>query len=313
MKFIKRLLTFIIILVVIICIAGAVLLNMTPNQLGFGDKVLYDDITLDGIGLGDTKLYKIASSIQGILNPNESKIVDNEVNSEVEEAKVTEAFAEGNLAKTEDGSYDYLDLIDNQVLYDEEYLLSYSDTTLAFIFDSMVSQAEDGADANFQFLADMEASVSEISITKENDAYKLRVILGLSTESIKTEIEDNLGAAKSFIKIGERIYIACYLNITADTLGKIQTTGINVLVNDSDNDVSNAIFDALVSSLGEFASSDDPKAEINENVGNAFSTIVGNLGLVGTATVDDNKVVTAKTLGPEGITEHTISVITIKE
>ncbi|MGI6377713.1 hypothetical protein GX831_03500 [bacterium] len=318
MKLLKKLLIFLIVIVVILGAGVIVVSNMTPATLGLADTPLVSGKTLREMDLADVKIKEILRLIKDVASPDEEKILVNSPDNETEEPKAEAKFEKSSITSTTEGEEpNYLDIVSTTVTYDKEYLLQYEDTTLAFIFNKIIEQGSEEAssveDDAVKFLCDMDASLSVFTLTKSSTESETRTVIGIKTASFVEDIENALGALKSFITIPERIYVVSYLTVTADTNGKLVSTHKKITINDSDNALSSAIFTVLANQISG-GGGDDSEKTVNEYIGDALEHLISNMGKIGTADVDADKVVTGnKLLGPNGLENHKVNLITNTE
>lgn len=314
-KALKGLFIAIIVIVVIALILGivaAVLLNMTPNKLGFGDTAIINGESFNSLGLGDTKIINIMKQFKSIYKPDESAIVKNGYSAKMQAPVAESNLSMGSNVSTVDGKVDYASLITSTVKYDKEYLLTYDDKTLAYIFDQMVRQS-DGSNAAIKTINEMKATVKEVSITKSNGEAKIRIVLAASLAKFKDQINNELGTFANIVKVPDTVYMVSYLKIDAvDADGKLVLSSESLKLNDQSEGVTKAVLKVLSSEAGL---SGDSEAEINKNVADAISTIVSHLGKVGTATEIDattKEITGSARIGETGVMNGKISVVTHK-
>ena len=315
-KSLKGLFIALIVIVVIALILGivaAVLLNMTPNKLGFGDKVIISGESFNSLGLGDTKLINIIKQFKSIYKPDESAIVKNGYSAKTQEPIAESYLSTGSNVSTVDGKVDYASLITSTVKYDREYLLTYDDKTLAYIFDQMV-KSSDGSNAALKAIREMNATIKEVSITKSNGEAKFRVVLAASLAKFKNQIPSQLGSLSKIVKVPDTVYMVSYLKLDAvDSSGKLVLSSISLKLNDQSEGITKAVLKVLSSEAGL---SGDSEAEINKNVAEAISTIISHLGKVGTATEIDaatKEITGSARIGETGVMNGKISVVTHKQ
>ena len=63
MKCLGKVLISILVIVIVIVVAGAIVLNLTPEQLGFADMELFEGQTLRDLGLANVKLIAIGNGV----------------------------------------------------------------------------------------------------------------------------------------------------------------------------------------------------------------------------------------------------------
>lgn len=311
-KLFKGLIIFILVVVVVVVGVVLTVANLTPNQINIGDIEIYEGNTLNELGLGDTKFKEVYYLVKDISNVDETKIVTNSYDEEVEETKVEATLEESNIPKTTTGDPDYVSLVTTEIVYDNHYLMEYNDTSLAYIFDSIIGQwsaSTDSTNADIEALKDLNAKIEEFTINKTTDNSEMRLVLSVDITSMKDQIKTALGAVANYINLPDRIFIVSYNKISANTEGVITTTSVSIKINDSDNEVSQIIFKELAKSINNSSESSDTEL-INDTIGGAFSTIISNLGKVGTGTVGTDKIVTGITYGPSGIYQSKLTLIT---
>ncbi|HKL74139.1 MAG TPA: hypothetical protein VJ903_04535 [Clostridia bacterium] len=299
------------IIVVILVVSVVVVLNMTPTKLGLADKEVFSGKTIRELGLADTSVLNIIRSLKGFINPPTDDIVKNGYDQE-DEQNAESNFENSNLPQDGDGDINYVSVATSEVIYDNEYLLTYSDTTIAYIFHSIVNDvSEDTSDDGLAFLKQIKGDIEEVTITKEGDQTDLRIIVSVDLTPFKTQIQNALGSLASFFPLPNTAYIVSYSTMSADENGIITTTSQSLKINDTDNALSQAIFSVLAQAT-ENAGVQTDEEFINSKVGDAFSLVIKNLGKVGTASVDTSGIVQANTknLGTEGISNHQLTLIT---
>jgi hypothetical protein len=306
----KSLLGIVLILAIIV-IAGVAIINMTPAKLGIADRVIYADQTFTDLGLADTSILDIVKSIQDFGNANKSTIVTNPYLEETDKPKADSNLADSDLGDDGNGNIDYSNILINPVLYDNEYLLTYDDTTIGYIFHSIVTDTAISNEDSLSFLKNIDSDIEEVSIIKGEDSTTLRIVLSIDLASIKAQIKSTLGSYSNYISIPEVVYLVSYSTITADDSGKLVVTPNSLKINDTDNIVSQTIFSILAAKAENTTGTTDTDI-INNKIGEAFAIVISNLGSIGTADVDSNNIVIASTkeLGNIGIIDHGFTLIT---
>lgn len=277
----------IIALVVIIALVAGVLIviNLTPADVGLADVELFDGETLATLGLADVKFKDFPKMLKEILEPpSESEIVLKPVDKVAEKATATENIGESSVQKKEDGSIDYSSIITDKIVYPTKKNIEYKDTTLAYIFNQMVN---DGAESNedaIKYLQDLNANIDEVSIANTAEGFVLRVVASIDLGTMTAELNDALEEAgvASFIKIPEKAYIVSYQNIAIGEDG-LSHTSKSLKINDSDNALTRAIMKILAKKANEAAQEageniDTSENVVNDKIGEAFVTVVTNLG-----------------------------------
>lgn len=320
---------FAVTLVVIGAIVGGLfgyVYNTTPAKLKVADIEFMDGVSLRSLGFADMKIKDIIKQFKSLVNADTSEIVRNapadedKTNAESNlEGATNEGFTDGS------GTPDYTFIVSNQLTYENRSVKLYEDTTLAYIFNMIVSQSVDSAASadsgnegsqGIEYLKKINASVNEITITKTAGDAKMRIVMSVNTAELKEKITEALGAAAGIVRIPipDVLYAVAYFGLTADSEkpSEIAAVSEDLRINDTDNAVSKAIFKLLATQAG--LNSDDEaaqKAAINDKIGNAFKSIIFNLGDLGTAVTDEQGLVTGEiTLGATGILNGNLSIIT---
>ncbi len=271
-------------IILIIVIAVVVVINMTPDALGIADIELFEGETLRTLGLADVKIKEVFSFVKNLLNPDVSVIVTNPVNKEVEKGVADSSIASSSVAKKDDGTIDYSSIVTDKIVYSTKENITYKDTTLAFIFNQMVTDGVVSNEDAIKFLQDLDAEIDEVSIIKDGENSTLRIVASISTVSIAGEINATLeetGVAR-FFTIPEKIYAVSYSTLTLNGEA-LETSSVSFKINDSDSPLTDAIVNVLSKKADEIASENGEKVDTSENsvngaIGEAFVSVVTNLG-----------------------------------
>ncbi|MBQ8178421.1 MAG: hypothetical protein IJ033_04430 [Clostridia bacterium] len=274
----------IIAVILIIVIAAVVVVNLTPDQLGIADLELFEGETLRTLGLADVKIKDVFSFIDTLMNPNEEDIVQNPVDNEVEKGKADAAIEDSSVAKKDDGTIDYSSIVTDKIIYPTTQEITYSDTTLAYIFNQMVSDGAESSDEAIKFLQDLDAKINEVTIAKDGDNWSLRIVASIETTAIAGDINatlDEMGVGGLFT-LPEKVYAVSYSTLSLGAEG-LETESVSLKINDSDNPMSKAIMKVLAKKANETAEQEGQEVDTSENavndeIGNAFVSVVTNLG-----------------------------------
>lgn len=319
---------FVVTFVLIIATVGGVFgyfWNATPEKLNIADTKLINDQTFRSLGFADTPFKDIYKQLRALVKNDNSNIV---TNSPTDADKTS---AESNLDNTSslddgEGNIDYTLLLTTQTEYDGQYLLSYDDTTLAYIFNQVVEgsieNASNSSAGGVEYMKKIGAQVNEITITRETAAESadLRIVMSINSAGLKDQIRNSIGGAlANILPIPDVIYLVAYYSLTPDEANnrKLACESVNLKINDTENAVSAAIFTLLASQTGGETSDmteSEKKAVVNDKIGDAFVGIVYNLGNLGTAAVvpGTNQVSTGYPIlyGDGGLQNGKITVIT---
>lgn len=286
----------IIIVIVLLVTAVVVVLNMTPNKLGFGDTKIINNKSFNEYGLGDIKFIDIIKEFWNMRDVNEEDVVTNGY-SEEEESTVAQTALD-NSSFTGD---DYSTLATTDVVYDKQYVIEYNDTTIAYIFNKIISDGVELND-NLSDLKKFQIEVREITIyTNSDNTYSIRVVVKFNTAAILSQAD----AGPALNILPENVYLVYNAPVTANAEGALEIGEGVFTVN---GDETTPIFTGLFNIINEFY----PMEELANKVADGVETVVGHLGKIGTAEKNANNEAVESTivLGSSGISEHKITVIT---
>lgn len=273
----------VVVLILAIVIGAVVLVNLTPDQLGIADIELFEGETLRTLGLADVKIKDVFDFIDTIMNPNEDEIVQNPIDNEVEKGKADTAIEGSSVAKKDDGSIDYSSIVTDKIIYPTTQEITYSDTTLAYIFNQMVTDGAESSDEAIKFLQDLDAKIDEVTITKNGETWSLRIVASLETQAIAGDINatlDEMGVG-GFFSLPDKVFAVSYSTLSLAEDG-LKTESVSLKINDSDSPVSQAIMKALAKKAKEATEDsqevDTSEGAVNNEIGKAFVSVVTNLG-----------------------------------
>lgn len=311
-----KLLIAILVIAVVLGIAVAIILNMTPDQLGIAD-VDINGTTLREMGLADVKMKEVFKFVKDVLNADSAKIVQNPYSPETEKTTSENNLQSAvNVGSSESGGLVYSDILKDKIVYDEKYFYEYKDTTLAYIFQSILDEGEAAVSEDngaIDFLREINGKVDEISIYSSGNGYELRTVFSIDVSGFRSEIESLIPI--KIVRIPDRIYLVSYSSVGADSDGRLVTDGRAIRINDVDSVVADAIFKVLSDAADESVDTDEDLGDentVNDLIGEGFAAVVANLGKVGVAEFDpETRIVTGETsLGAEGIKDHALTVVT---
>ena len=298
--------TSLIVILLIVAVIAVSLFVITPNMINIGDTKIeqLNNKSLNELGFGDLTLFKIIKELVSMKNVKESDVVKNGYDSTEESSNTETNFA--NVDGYDKDTFDYTSLAttDGMLKYDNQYLLSYKDTTIAYIFNEIVSSASsdaaDSTDADLQKAADLKLNIKELTLTKTTDGdFYMRIVASFDT----APISEQLGESGSSI-LPENIYLVSNIKTSVDSTGKLVFSDGTIGIN---GDTNTPTGKAILNMVNEVYSLE----EMNNTLCNEISTIMWNIGQIGTATADSNNVVTGDiSLGVVGLYDGKITVIT---
>lgn len=315
----------IIVIVLIVGIGVVVLGSMTPAQLGVADLEFAEGVSIRSMGFADMKIFDIIKEFKNLFSePNLEDIVSNAPDPEVEEPIVELNLRRSRSSASVGGEIDYLKIAENEVIYYEELLLEYNDTTIAFLINEIISAGseqagEEGEEEAVEAFKELNAKVEEIIINVEGTERTMRFVISLNIETMiqeATEQADNPALNFALRAVPSKVYMVSDLLVSADANGKLVFVSEDLRINDQDNQISEIIL-GLLSEMIDSENPEEGSAEevINKGFGEIVGHVVGNLGKVGTADANETThVITGNIqLGNEGILDGKITVITYTE
>lgn len=305
--------TLIAIVIVIALIVGAFIwaINQTPERFGLADYEI-QGMTLREMGFAEMKIKDIAKLFKSLLKPDTSAIVDNPYDP-VEDKASADSKAGTMGIPQEGGQTDYLSLMgDTPVTTGEPELLTFADTEIAYILNSIVTQASTAAEGEeeAQVVRDLNASIAQVTILKGTQT-TLEILLQIDISSMKGELPAIVAN-----RLPDVIYLNSINTLTISEAlldqGTISTESVGIEINGMDGATTNILISALSSGIEGASEAEDPAKYFNDTFGAFFQKVINNMGLVGDADLDDDDDVILLSIdyGPEGVINHGIKVIT---
>ncbi len=323
MKIFLKIILSIVIIAVILIIPAVVVINLTPQQLNFADKEIYQSNSMRSLGLADTKLIDIFKFMKSFANTKEGDIVTNPYVESTEKGNAEVNFNDvSNIPKdATSGEPTYSSMLTQPVLFDKVYQLSFSDTTLAYIFNKMISEISTSTTSNesFNFLAQINATISEISIINATETKaSLRIVAGISLGSIKAEIKTAIGPLASIIPIPDKIFlVANFDEINVDSNKELTLISGTIKINDASSAIADAIFSVIAKNANlHLAEGQTAQSYIADKLGEGIKVVIKNLGKIekAGATKPSTNPLEVDTTSPLpstfGIENHKIWVVT---
>lgn len=300
-KILKGLIAFVLIVVIVAGVGLVVVANMTPRDLNL-TQVSIGGKTIEELGLADTKIKDIFKSFNKLSDNKD--VVDNPYDEATEEQNASDAMAGSSI----DNEENYLPILDGKVTYDKQYVKVYRDTTLAYIFNNIVTSASN-QDGTFEELRNLNVTIEQMSVTVADGKPSINVIGKFSILQYKQQITERLGVFASFVKVPDYVFVKCEYDIEVDSLGAMSTSLTSYSVNGQQDD-------PVVKALLEIVQSGDNSFDIEyvaENLGVAISKAVGNLGKIASATTGADGTASDIVYGASGIADGSITVVTHTE
>lgn len=287
-----------ILVIVIACVVcGFVVLNTTPLKLGISETDLVGDVSISDLGLENEKLKDLLTALASLNSFEDSSVVTNPYYPN-EDQNAIDNLSKSSIYEAEE--LNYFALVTQKATYNQKYMYSYSDRTLAYILNSAIN----GSIPSVNFGVS-DATVKEVSITNIGDRGHAKIILSIP---FQTESEMNVFEIDHVLFTVEFDFVANYMDgnlvlYTVDDKFEPQTK-----INDG-NIIMTAIIEHQLNQALEGGMS-----TVATKTANAFIKVLSNLGKVGTATINSDKVVVdSEQIGTVGIKNGSISFITFVE
>ncbi len=288
----KCCITCLVVLLVIIIVLGitvGVLINSTPAKLGFADKKFSYGFSLQDLGVADFKIIDIIKGFAALHKFNDASLITNPYSDATASQETFSLFKNSNILS--DHKVNCAEVLTAKVVYDNKYLKIFKDTTLAFILNSAIE-----SDKNSNILNEIIFNVKEISITNK-DVPHAKIALKLEKNSYPNDAQK-----KSILDtIINSIIVIVDFDFDVDNNGLITTKNNELLINNGDKFITAIINYQLGDGLDT----------LRDKVATLFTTMITNIGVIGNATTDSNKVIQGvPTYGKNGVNTGSISFIT---
>lgn len=272
MKCLGKILLSIFIFLLIVAIIVVVLITRTPRQLKVHNKPIVDGETFESLGLADTKFIEIFKSFKNLSKVKEEDMVKNKYDATAEASNM-----QGVATGSDLDSSNYGTIAERPVTYQDDVMVVYKDTTLAYLFNEAVQKPV--SDSKFK---DLGLVLEEISITKA-DA-NIRMVGSI-------QVSDDDAPKIPLITIPKKVYVVYYFTLSADNQGVATLTAKSVKINDGDDPVVKSVLDKILEKHKvegiEDANSDAKLQATANDLAKEFSKVVNNIGKLGTATITD--------------------------
>lgn len=285
----------ILVLVIACVVCCVVVLNTTPLKLGISETDFVGDVSLSDLGLENQKLIDLLKGLVSLNEFEDSDVINNAfLSNEDNKAKT-------NLEKSSiynNNEVQYYALAVEKATYIQRYVYEYNDTTLAYILDSAVNTSVPSINFGVN-----NASVKEVSISNQGDRGHAKIVLSIP---FQTESEMNVFEI-------DHILFTVDFDFVITTSGEIAPLSSSAeedfvpktTINDG-NIVITAVIEHQLSQALEGGVSTVATKTVN-----AFVNVLNNLGQVGTADVNSEKVVIGNDkLSIDGVKNGSISFIT---
>lgn len=294
-KLIKFVFTIACIVLLIVVIVGIQTVTTIGNwvsnvSVGSFDTAQFADLKeespvpfLDGVTFGDLGInptedtvfdvVRLVMTLADGLKVEESEIADDPVKDEdttsVEE-KVEQLLPEG------DG---YLSILENPITTVTPEQIVYTPNEIAALCNIMIGEADSSSNSNVQYLADLNATVRQISLHTENGEKQVKIVLSIDIASIKSQID---GSLPPFIadRLGDTLYMTFVGNLSVDANGVLDTETQSLVLNNFNQQQSDLVLSVVGSVVG-LEVEGSVSQYFGDTLGGVFDKIINNLGKVG--------------------------------
>ena len=250
--------------------------NLTKDsKVPYLGDVTFADLDFDPQEKTVFDLARLVMALSDGLNVDQSEIADDPVQEE-HETQVKDKLDQ-LLPDQGEGEKDYLSILREPIVTATPEQVVYSPNEIGALCNVMIGQASDSTNANLQYLADLNATICQISLQQTDGVKQVKIVLSVDISSMKADITANL---PSFIadRLGDTLYITYVGNLTANE-GVLTSTSQQLVLNNFDQSQSNLV----LSVVGAVAGWSDTNASeyVATTIGEVFDTIINNLGKVG--------------------------------
>lgn len=266
-----------------------VLMNQTPSKLKISDKKFFGKYSFTDIGLENLKIKEITHGISKLRNFNENSFISRPFDTNKEAQNAT---AKLNGSNYQGDSINLHSLLTEKAIYDNAYLINYNDTTLAFIFNSVLSGTNDNV------------LIKEVSFSNEKTPV-VRIVI--SFPEIKADFAQSSLFLSGFSN-SPLVTLSFNLTVSSDGTAIIpeneKNKKVNVIVNDGDKMITtyfNHVFKQRTKKT---------LVSVCEKIAENFIIVLNNLGKIGTANTNDGNVIQGTpSFDASAIAKSTISLI----
>lgn len=287
-----------VVLLLVFPITALVLMNQTPEKLKFGDKKLIGDKSLADMGLSNLKLKDLTQGLVNLREFDENDFIVNTYNTNAEAQIAKENIKQSSLDSL---NVNFASVLTDKVTYDNAYMLTYKDTTLAFILNSALNTT---SQTNSREIPLKGIHVKELSITN-NSVPHAKILL-----SFPSFEDSSFKDSKVFGGFANSPLITLEFDFSVSAEGSVsiaengENKAISCLINDGDKMIT-AYFNHLIKGQNMVID------EISDIVSDSFVHLLNNLGQIGKADVLDNNVVQGTAyFGSDAISNGKITIIT---
>lgn len=260
-------------IILIIVIAGFVLLNLTPNTLGFGDlEIPFIDTSLNEMGLGDTKIIDIIKAISTLAQDSDKlreKLVTNPAAGDTSAADAH--YGTGT---------DYSNIFNSPLTPTATEPFTLTDSEIGGIFNAAAGGLASGAG-----LPSGAVEVEQFTITSGEEGTSAEVVMSANLEELLTgggidedtynQIQEQL--EKFGVSLGDDIFLTVNVPLTEGESGIEPDEGAQILING--NEVLTNILAGILDASGSSFNLDSLAQDAAGLVSDALNNLGGDVTL----------------------------------
>lgn len=286
----------ILVIVVLVVAAVVTVLFMTPTKLHM-QNIEVDGESLESMGLADTKFIDIIKQVTALTKAKEGDLVTNAYDEEASGLAAMLALS-GSNAET-----DHALLLESNVTYDKQAVISYADTTIAYLINDAIRSAETTNADYAKVLKDANVTIKEVTITKPSDTQgKLHVVGVIDVSELLADQEEGYTASIS------KVYVSVDASFTVgnegETQGQMQGTFESIALNGQNNAITKAILKVVANNV-----SDGDENALGNSLVDAATAIINHLGKIGTASTESDGTAVNPSYGMVGVGHHLLTVV----
>ncbi|MCM1043071.1 MAG: hypothetical protein NC350_02545 [Corallococcus sp.] len=276
----------VIILVLALLIAGVVLIvgNLTPAQLGLGDKNIGSG-TVAEMGIGDVKLLDLFRIARALTSEHTADAFVKNAPSAEDKTRVDGIFA--NTVSV--GEFKYGSLMTSNAVFSltvTEFKLK--DSELAYVCNQTLAEVKENKIAGalsekIKLLAELDVNICEISLETAGNDVKMRTVLSVDISKYAENITLPFN-----MKVNNTLYIVVThkLGVSSEGMIAFDLTFATVEISGLNDGLSRELVDKIVNAW--YSDEEITCKGISDESADLLATICGNIGRIGEYTLNGN-------------------------
>lgn len=280
-------LTTIIVFVLIVAILCVALFVLTPNMIGMGDMAIFDDKTLNDLGLGDVTIYEVLKTLITLTTPADPEQVLGE--DAYDGTDLDSASNSLGMTKDENGKIDYSFILDGTTINQTGVTVNLTDKEFAAVANDILdyiieNSSESGEDEGVSSLLES-VNIYQLSpkTTSDNNKVELTTTVGLSVKDLmgaggESSSDDSLKQVLSSLPDEMILTMTIPLEDTEDGYVFAENDEIkNIKINGQEMDIVNDLVNNF--EIGEGDEKQTISDMLHGAIGGQLSTFMNQWGI----------------------------------